>query len=169
MTLSMFQASVPLFQSNLTALAHVLQRGRDHARDSGLNEEQLLQVRLAKDMLQLPGQVDLACAFAKNCAGRLAGQTPPDLSASEPTFDALHARIDWVQNYLKGFTHAQLEGSDEREITIKTGPESSQTFDGRSYLLVFIVPNFFFHMTMAYALLRHSGVPLGKKDFMGIS
>lgn len=164
----MYQASVPLFQSNLLALAHVLRQGSAHAAASGINENELLTARLAPDMLQLPAQVDLACAFAKNCAGRLAGQTPPDLDSSEPSFAGLHARIDWVQAYLKGFAPAAIDGSERREITIKVGPDKTQTFDGQSYLLVFAVPNFFFHMTMSYALLRHQGVPLGKKDFMGI-
>jgi uncharacterized protein len=167
MTISMYQASVPVFLRALGNLRGVLAKGEAHADDKGFEPGVLLQARLAPDMFPLLKQVQIATDLAKNGAARLAGVEPLKFDDDEATFAELYARIDRALDYIGTFTAAQVDGSEARAITIATRSAGELRFDGQSYLLDFILPNLFFHCTTAYAILRQSGVALGKLDFIG--
>ena len=166
MALSMYQASVPVFQQLLTALSGVLDKAAAHATARKVDPTVLLGMRLYPDMFALTRQVQIAADFGKNTTARLAGQEPPKWEDNEKSIDELKARIAKTLDFMKGFTPAQIDGSEGREITIpmRTGP---MTFKGQQYLLHFAMPNFYFHCTTAYDILRHAGVEIGKRDFVG--
>ncbi len=166
MTLSMYQASVPVFVRALTNLAHVLKKGEAHAAAKGITDEVLLQTRLIPDMLPLVKQVQIAADMATRGAARLAGVEPQAFEDNETTLPQLHARIERALAYVKTFTPAQIDGSEARAIVLKmrTGELS---FTGQNYLLQFVLPNLFFHCTTTYTILREAGAELGKSDFIG--
>ena len=166
MSLSMYQASVPVFLRALHNLHDVLHKGEAHAIDKGYDPGVLLQTRLIPDMLPLVRQVQIATDMAKNGCARLAAVEPLAFADDETTFAQLYARIERALDYIKGFSAAQLDGSEARAITLqmRTG---EMHFDGQTYLLHFVLPNLFFHSTTTYAILREAGVALGKADFMG--
>jgi uncharacterized protein len=166
MSLSMYQASVPIFAQILTALDGVLGKAETHAAAKKIDPAVLLAARLAPDMFPTSRQVQIACDFAKGATARLAGVEVPSWDDNEKTFADLRARIKKTADYVKAFKPAQVDGSEAREVTLKVGP-NTRTFRGQPYLLQFVMPNFFFHSTTAYAILRHNGVELGKRDFMG--
>jgi hypothetical protein len=166
MTLSMYQASIPVFVRALENLRHVLQRGEAFAVEKGIAPEVLLQQRLIADMLPLVRQVQIATDMAKNGSFRLAGIDPPKLEDDEATFAQLYARLDRVIGMLGGIAPEQIDGSEDREIVLKMR-SGEVRFDGRFNLLHFVIPNVFFHCTTAYAILREAGVPIGKQDYMG--
>lgn len=166
MTLSMYQASVPVFLRALGNLTHVLKKGEAHAQAKNVSLEVLLQTRLIPDMLPLVRQVQIATDMAKNGTARLAGVEPLKFEDTETSFDQLHARIERVVEYIKGFKPEQVDGSEGRAITIKTR-NGEQHFEGQIYLLHYLLPNLFFHCTTAYAILRVAGAELGKADYMG--
>jgi len=167
MTLSLYDVSVPVFQRALRNLRHVLETGEAHAAEKGVAAEVLLQSRLFPDMLPLLRQVQIATDMAKNGAARLAGVEAPPFPDEEQTFAQLYARIDRALDYLGTFDAGQFADAATRPITLQTRTQGELKFDGQSYLLDFVLPNLFFHTTMAYALLREAGVPLGKVDFVG--
>lgn len=166
MTLSMYQASVPVFLRALGNLQHVLRKGEAHAEARKYEPSLLLQSRLTPDMLPLTRQVQIATDMAKNGCARLAGVEPLKFEDNESSFDELHKRIERAIEYIKNFKPDQIDGSETREITLKmrTG---EQHFEGQGYLLHFVIPNLFFHCTTAYAILRQAGADLGKTDFIG--
>ena len=164
--LSMHQASVPVLLRALKNLRHVLEKGEAHAREKGYEPTILLQSRLAPDMLPLVRQVQIATDTAKFAVARLSATESPRFEDAETTFDELYARLEAVAEYLRTFDDAALAGSEDRRITLTTRTRGDLVFDGRGYLLGFVLPNLFFHVTTAYAILRHNGVPLGKPDFM---
>ncbi|WP_243050580.1 DUF1993 domain-containing protein [Dyella sp. RRB7] len=166
MTLSMYQASVPVFLRALSNLQHVLRKGEAHAEARKYEPSLLLQSRLTPDMLPLTRQVQIATDMAKNGCARLAGVEPLKFEDNESSFDELHKRIERAIEYIKNFKPDQIDGSETREITLKmrTG---EQHFEGQGYLLHFVIPNLFFHCTTAYAILRQAGADLGKTDFIG--
>ena len=166
MTLSMYQASVPVFLRALSNLQHVLRKGEAHAEARKYEPSLLLQSRLTPDMLALTRQVQIATDMAKNGCARLAGVEPLKFEDNESSFDELHKRIERAIEYIKNFKPDQIDGSETREITLKmrTG---EQHFEGEGYLLHFVIPNLFFHCTTAYAILRQAGADLGKMDFIG--
>ncbi|MHA6206111.1 DUF1993 domain-containing protein [Dyella soli] len=166
MTLSMYQASAPVFLRALTNLQHVLRKGEAHAQARKFDPELLLQARLSPDMLPLTRQVQIATDMAKNGCARLAGVDPMKFEDTETTFAELHARIERAIDYIKSFKAEQIDGSETREVTIKTRT-GEQQFEGQGYLLHFVIPNLFFHCTTTYAVLRQAGVELGKMDFIG--
>ena len=166
MTLSMYQASVPLFLRALGNLQHVLHKGEAHAQARKFDPDLLLQARLSPDMLPLTRQVQIATDMAKNGCARLAGVEPMKFEDSETTFAELNARIERAIDYIKTFTPEQIDGSETRAVTIKTR-NGEQQFEGEGYLLHFVIPNLFFHCTTAYGILREAGVELGKSDFIG--
>jgi len=166
MTLSMYQASIPVFVRALENLRHVLQRGEAFAVEKGIAPEVLLQQRLIVDMLPLVRQVQIATDMAKNGSFRLAGIDPPKLEDDETTFAQLYARLDRVIGMLGEIAPEQIDGSEDREIVLKMR-SGEVRFDGRFNLLHFVIPNVFFHCTTAYAILREAGVPIGKQDYMG--
>lgn len=165
MTISLYQASVPVFDRALRNLRHVLEKGAAHARERGIDPDSLLQLRLIDDMLPLSRQVQIACDMAKNGASRLAGQEPVAIADDEATIAQLVARIERTREIVAGFDAAQIDGQEAREIVLamRTG---ELRFNGLDYLRTFVLPNLYFHATMTYALLRREGVPLGKTDFI---
>ncbi|SDR02676.1 hypothetical protein SAMN05428982_2946 [Pseudoxanthomonas sp. CF385] len=165
--LSMHQASVPVLLRALKNLRHVLEKGEAHAREKGYEPTILLQSRLAPDMLPLVRQVQIATDTAKFAVARLSATESPRFEDAETTFDELYARLEAVAEYLRTFDDAALAGSEDRRITLTTRTRGELVFDGRGYLFGFVLPNVFFHLTTAYAILRHNGVPLGKLDYLG--
>jgi hypothetical protein len=166
MTISMYQASVPVFRHQLGALSNILGKGEAYAAARKVDPQVLLQARLFPDMFPLVRQVQIAADAAKGAVTRLAGVEPPVHEDNETSFEQLRERCARTQALIDSFTPEQIDGSEEREILLKMR-DSSVTFPGQQYLLGFALPNFYFHMTATYAILRHCGVELGKRDFLG--
>jgi hypothetical protein len=166
MAISMYQASVPVFIRTLGNLREVLQKGASHAEARKFDPGILVASRLYPDMFPLSRQVQIACDMVKGGAARLAGVEPPKYEDNETTLPELLARIDKTVEYLKTFKAQQIDGSEERPVTLTT-QRGTLNFTGQNYLLNFVLPNLYFHATTAYALLRHNGVELGKGDFLG--
>ena len=166
MTISMYQASVPLFVRMLTNLRTILQKAAAHAQAKKIDESVLLQARLYPDMFALVQQVQIASDFARGTAARLAGKEPPSYEDSEKSVAELVSRIDRTLDYLRTVKASEIDGSEGREIVrpIRGQPKK---FTGINYLIQFALPNFFFHTTTAYAILRHNGIEIGKTDFIG--
>lgn len=164
-TISMFDVSVPVFRGRLNALSHVLAKAEANAAERKIDPKVLLASRLAPDMLPLSSQVQLSSDHAKGAPARLAGREVPKFEDNETTFDELQARIARTVDFLNSFAPAEFEGSEARTVVMKT-PTRELTFTGQVYLLGFAMPNFYFHVTTAYNILRHNGVPLGKRDFI---
>ncbi|MEI7036715.1 DUF1993 domain-containing protein [Fulvimonas yonginensis] len=165
MTLSMYQASVPVFVRALSNLTHVLKKGEAHARAKGVSDEVLLQTRLIPDMLPLVKQVQIACDMAARGAARLAGAEPASFEDNETTLEQLYARIQRVLDYVQGFKAEQIDGSEQRPIHLKMR-NGELDFDGQGYLFTFVIPNLYFHCTTTYVILREAGADLGKTDFI---
>lgn len=165
MTISMYQASVPVLTHTLKALRGVLAKAAAHVEAKKLDETALTTFRLYPDMFPLSRQVQIASDMAKGVA-RLAGIDPPAYEDNEKTFAELMARIDKTVEFLNTLQAAQIDGSETRVVTLKmrTG---SMDFQGQDYLLGFVLPNVYFHCTTAYNILRHNGVEIGKRDFLG--
>lgn len=166
MTISMYQASVPVFLSMLKGLSHVLSKAEAHALEKGIDPQTLIEARLAPDMFPLARQVQIATDHAKGASSRLAGREVPKFEDLETTFAELQARIEKTCDLLNGFAPADIDGSEDRAIVIPLRA-GERTFTGMQYLLHFATPNFYFHVTTAYAILRHQGVEIGKMDFFG--
>lgn len=166
MNISMYEASIPTFLLTLRNLRAILEKGAAHAEAKKIDPAVLTGSRLFPDMLPLTRQVQIASDAAKGCAARLAGVEAPKFEDTEKTFPELLARIDKTIDYLQGFKPAQFEGSEDRTITIPS-PRQTFTFPGLTYLRHWAIPNFFFHVTTAYALLRHNGIEVGKADYLG--
>lgn len=167
MTISMYGASVPVFQQMLQALDDMLAKAEAYASARKFDPDVLLGTRLFPDMFALTRQVQIACDFAKSVPARLAGVEVPAYDDTEQTFAELHARIARTLEFLKGLDAARFAGSESRNIVLRPGTPKERTLEGQAYLLAYGLPQFFFHVTTVYALLRHNGVELGKKDFMG--
>ncbi|MDB5455173.1 MAG: hypothetical protein JWP92_758 [Caulobacter sp.] len=168
MTLSMHQASAPVFIQGLTGLGGVLAKAAVHAADRKIDPAALLQARLYPDMFPLVRQVQLATDFAKGPLARLAGVEVPAWDDVETSFEALIARVEKAVAYARNFTAEQIDGSEDRDIALVRRGETT-IIKGRAYLLTQAVPNFYFHLTTAYAILRHNGVEVGKRDFLGMA
>lgn len=166
MSISMYQASVPVFIHALTNLNAILEKAAAHCQANKIDPAVLLNYRLYPDMFNFTKQVQVACDHAMNGAARLAGSEAPKFGNNEQSFGKLIARVEEVVSYLQTFTPAQIDGSEDREIAIKRG-ETVSTYYGQPYLLNRALPNLFFHITTAYDILRHNGVVLGKKDYLG--
>lgn len=166
MTISMYQASVPVFNRMLNNLAAILEKGAAHAAAKKIDPAVLVNSRLCPDMFPLSKQIQIATDMAKGCVARLAGQEPPKYEDDEAAFADLVARINKTVAYVNTFKPEQIDGSEGKTITLqmRSGP---LTFLGMPYLLDFVYPNFYFHVTTAYDILRHSGVEVGKQDFLG--
>ena len=166
MSLSMYQASVPVLIHNLKALSAILKKGADHARARGIDPEVLVNARLFPDMFPLARQVQIATDMAKGGAARLAGVEIPSFPDTESSFPELQERIARTIAFLKSIKPAQLEGSEQREVQLQMRM-GAVSFAGQYYLLSWVMPNVYFHITTAYNILRHNGVELGKWDFLG--
>jgi len=165
MPLSMYQASIPVFISKLNNLSAILKKAEAHAQAKKIEPEVFINARLAPDMFPFSRQIQIATDGVKGGAARLAGVEVPSFPDTEKTFPELQARIAKTIEFLKSFKADQIDGSEERKVTLKLrGQEVS--FLGQPYLLNFVLPNFYFHISMAYAILRHNGVDIGKMDYL---
>ena len=166
MPLTMYEASVGPFRRQLNALEQILVKAATHVAHKGYDPSHLLQARLYPDMFPLLRQVQIACDMAKSGAARLAGMEPPRHEDNETSFDELRARIGKTLAFVASIDRALIEGSEERPIKV---PQRDRTLElsGRDYLFGYVLPNLHFHAATAYNILRHNGVELGKKDFLG--
>ena len=166
--MSLHAVVVPTFLQTLKGLSGVLTKAEAHCEAKKIAPEALLTARLFPDMHPLTRQVQMASDFAAKSCARLAGVDVPAYPDEEKTFAELQKRIATATSYVKGITEKQFEGAAAREITITAGPRTLN-FNGASYLASFGLPNFFFHASTAYDILRHSGVEVGKRDFLGMA
>lgn len=166
MTISMYQASVPAFVRALNNLAAILEKGAAHARAHKIDEAVLLGSRLFPDMLPLTKQVQLASDSAKSGAGRLAGAEFPAFEDKEATFPELLQRIRNTVTYLQTLRPEQIDGSEDKTVSWQSR-NNTKSMQGLPYLMYHVLPNVHFHVTTAYAILRHNGIEIGKKDFLG--
>jgi uncharacterized protein len=167
MPLSLSQASLPVFEIGLNALSAVLDKAEAYATAKKIDSAVLLRWRLAPDMFDLVRQVLIAADQAKNGSSRLAGVEAPRYEDNEATVEQLKARLAKTVAYLKTLDRAKIDASADREITFPLGPTNKGHMKGDDYLNHFVLPNFYFHLTAAYAILRHCGVDIGKRDFLG--
>ncbi|MDB5700571.1 MAG: hypothetical protein JWL66_770 [Sphingomonadales bacterium] len=166
MPLSMYQASAPIFLRQFAALTAIIGKAEVFAKAGELDEASFIDARLAPDMLNFAKQVQIASDGSKGGMARLAGIESPAFADTETTFLELKERITKTVAFIESVPAASIDGSEEREIVLKIA-ENEMKFTGQHYLLHFVLPNFFFHVTTAYAILRHKGVELGKRDFLG--
>jgi hypothetical protein len=166
MSFSMSQASLPAFEIGLNALSAVLDKAAAHAAAKKIDPAVLLNTRLYPDMFALVRQVQVAADQAKNGSARLANVDPPRYEDNETTIDQLKARLAKTVAFLKTLDRKQIDASADREIVFPLGPNKGN-MKGADYLNHFVLPNFYFHLTAAYAILRHCGIEIGKRDFMG--
>jgi hypothetical protein len=167
MSFSMSQASIPVFEIGLNALLGVLDKAAAFATAKKIDSSVLVQSRLSPDMFALARQVQIATDQAKNGGSRLAGVDPPRYEDNETTIDQLKERINKTLAYVKTLDAKKIDGGADREITFPLGPNNKGHMKGDDYLNHFVLPNFYFHLTAAYAILRHCGVEVGKQDFLG--
>jgi uncharacterized protein len=167
MSISMYTASVPVFKQLLTALSDVLAKAEAHAEARKIDPAVLLQSRLYPDMFPLVRQVQIACDFAKSVPARLAGVEVPAYEDNEQSFAELQVRIAKTLALINELSAEKIDGSAALEIVLRPGTPKEKKLDGQTYLLAYGLPQFFFHVTTTYALLRHNGVEIGKRDFMG--
>ena len=164
---AMYTSSVPVFRQMLGALAAILAKAETHAAERKIDPPALLQARLFPDMFPLCRQVQIACDFARGVSARLAGVEVPRFDDDEQTFAQLRDLVTRTLGFIDGLAPAQFDGSAQREIVTRQGTPKERRFGGQAYLLGYGLPQFFFHVTTAYALLRHNGVEIGKRDYMG--
>lgn len=169
MTISMYTASVPVFVRMLNNLSACFDKAEAHAAAKGYDPQVLVGCRLAPDMLPLARQVQIACDAAKFGAARLAGVEAPAMADTEQTVAELKDRIARTIAFVTSVPQAQIEGSDAREVQVPMRGRDPLKLTGEAYLTNFVLPNFYFHVTTAYGLLRHNGVELGKGDYLGRS
>ena len=166
MTISMYQASVPRIANMLTNLDHLLSKAQAHVDTKKLNEAALTQFRLYPDMFPLTRQVQIACDTAKGVIGRLSGTDIPAYEDNEVTIADLKQRVAKTMAYVESFSAAQIDGSEDKDIVTKRGDVETH-YKGMQFLLNHAMPNIYFHVTTVYAILRHNGVELGKRDYLG--
>ena len=166
MSLSMYQASVPRIVNMLTNLDHLLDKALVHIESKKWNETALTQFRLYPDMLPLTRQVQIACDTAKGVVARLAGVEIPAYEDNEVSFADLKLRIAKTIAFVNGFSAAQIDGSEDKDIVTKRGDVETR-YKGMQFLLNHAMPNVYFHITTVYAMLRHNGIEIGKRDYLG--
>lgn len=166
MALTMYQASIPQLTRMLNNLANILQKAEAFAKAKNIDEGVLVNARLAPDMFPLSKQVQIACDQVKNGMARLAGIELPKFDDNETTFAQLQERITKTIAFANSITPAQVDGTEAKEIKFSI-KEWNFEFVGEQYLLTWIIPNFYFHVTTAYDILRHNGLEIGKSDFLG--
>jgi len=166
MTLSLYQASVPVFVTMLTNLSNVLSKAEEHAKAKKIDESVFMNARLAPDMLALPRQIQIASDAAKGFTARVGGVPVPSFEDNENSFAELQARIRKTIDFIQTVKPEQIDGGEDRDVSLKLGGQE-KTLKGQSYLLGMALPNLFFHVTTAYGILRHNGVQIGKMDYLG--
>ena len=167
--MSFYDGSAPVFIHTLTALSAILTKAEAHAKDKTIDPDVLLNARLYPTMYPLKRQVQAACDAAVRGCARFAQLEMPSFPDTETTFGELQARIEKVLGNIKSIDASKFEGAEKREITFPSGPNQTKTFTGQQYLNHMALPNFFFHCATAYDILRHNGVEIGKRDFLGVS
>jgi hypothetical protein len=167
MSLTMHASSAPVFLSMLGNMLAWLDKAQAHAEARKFDVNNYLGLRLAPDMLPFTRQIQIATDGVKGCMARLAGQDVPKWDDTETTLDELRARIRKTIAYVESFKAEQIDGTEAKEILLPTRQGDPKRFTGESYLKHFVLPNLYFHATTTYALLRHAGVELGKRDFLG--
>jgi uncharacterized protein len=166
MTISMSNASLAVCTRMLQNLSHVLAKGEAHAKARNFEPQVLLQARLAPDMFALIRQVQIACDTSKNGLARLAGMEAPKFEDNETSFEQLQQRIAKTLQFIASVPASAIDGSEEKEFTFPVGPVKKRTMKGLPYLTQWMLPNLYFHITAAYAILRHNGVEVGKLDYL---
>jgi uncharacterized protein len=164
---TIYQASVPVYVRTLTALSGTLEKAEADAKAREIDASILLSARLYPDMWSLAEQVRAACNHATRGPARLTGGSPPSFDGEDDSFAGLKARIKWAIDFAKSIPESAFDGAESREIVFPVGSAGQRKLSGRDYLLAFSMPNFYFHATTAYDILRHNGVPLEKDDFVG--
>jgi hypothetical protein len=167
--MSFYDATVPLFIQMLTALTGILNKAEAHCQAKGIQPEVLLSARLYPDMLPFARQIQLACDFAAKGSARLAHVEVPSTPDTEKSFDELRQRLSRTIDYLKAFKPTQFEGAEAKDITFPAGPNTNMTLKGQQFVNRYALPNFFFHASIAHGILRHNGVEIGKRDFLGVA
>jgi uncharacterized protein len=167
--MSFYDASVPAFLQILGALSGILTKAEAHCAAKNIQPDVLLGARLYPDMLPLTRQVQLACDFAAKACARLTHGEVPSTPDTEKTFGELRQRLAKTIDYVKTFKPAQFDGGDTREVTFPVGPSNTMTLTGQQFLNRFAFPNFYFHAATTHGILRHNGVEIGKRDFLGVS
>lgn len=166
MTFSIYEASVPVFRQMLGSLSSLLHKAEAHAKANCMDVNELLEASLAPDMFSFTRQIQIACDHAKGCAARLAGVDNPKFEDTEKTVAELQERIRKTLAFVNSVSAEQFVGAEDRDIQL-VFPWATYDFKGSRYLTYWALPNFFFHATTAYDLLRYKGVPVGKADFLG--
>jgi hypothetical protein len=167
--MSFYDVSVPAFLQILGSLSGLLTKAEAHCKAKNIQPEVLLSARLYPDMLPFSRQIQLACDYATKGCARLTHSEVPSTPDTEKTFEELRQRLAKASDYVKAFKPAQFEGADTKEVTFPVGPTNSMTLKGQQFLTAFAFPNFYFHAAIAHGILRHNGVEVGKRDFLGVS
>lgn len=166
MSLSMYESSIPVLIRNLNNLSAFLTKATSHASEKEIDGGVLVNSRLFPNMLPLTSQIQIACDVSKGAAARLSGLEAPSYEDNEVSFEELQTRISNTVKFLKSVPADKIDGTEEKEITLKAGPTEFK-FTGKTYLQNFVLPNVYFHATTAFNILRHNGVEIGKMDFLG--
>ena len=167
--MSFYDATVPAFLQILGSLTGILGKAEAHCKAKNIAPEVLLSARLYPDMLPFSKQIQLVCDFAAKGCARLTHSEVPSTPDTEKTFEELKQRLAKTIDYVKAFKPAQFEGADAREVTFPVGPTNTMTLTGQQFVNNFAFPNFYFHAATAHGILRHNGVEIGKRDFLGVS
>jgi uncharacterized protein len=168
MKITVQAVTLDMFANSLSSLSVLLEKGLAHATARKFDPGVLVNARLAPDMFPLSRQVQIACDLAKNSVARLAAIEPPRFEDNEKTMEELRARVSRTIDYLKGVPTSAFEGAEDRDIKVPAGPDNFLNFKGLDFIQRWAIPNVFFHITAAYAILRHNGVDIGKRDFLGV-
>jgi uncharacterized protein len=167
--MSFYDATVPAFLQILGSLSGLLTKAEAHCKARNIQPEVLLSARLYPDMLPLAKQIQIASDFAAKSCARLTHSEVPSTPDTETTFDELKQRLATTIDYVKSFKPEQFEGADSREVSFPVGPSNTMTLKGQQFLSRFAFPNFYFHAATTHGILRHNGVEIGKRDFLGVS
>jgi hypothetical protein len=167
--MSFYEASVPAYLQILNSLSAILDKAEAHVAARNIQPEAILTARLFPDMLPFSKQIQLVCDFAAKGCARLTQSEVPSTPDTEKTFGELKQRLASTIAYVKAFKPAQFEGAETRDVSFPTGPDSTMTLKGQQFLSHFSFPNFYFHAATAHGILRHNGIEIGKKDFMGVN
>lgn len=167
--MSLYDATVPAYLQILNALSGLLTRAEAHCKAKNIQPEVLLGARLYPDMLPLTRQIQIASDFAAKSCARLARVEVPSIPDTEKSFGELQQRLAKTIDYVKSFKPAQIDGSETKEVTFPAGPNNTLTLSGQQFLSRFSFPNFYFHAAIAHGILRHNGVEIGKRDFLGVA
>ncbi len=167
--MSFYDATVPAFLQILSSLTGILTKAEAHCKAKNIAPEVLLGARLYPDMLPFSKQIQLVCDFAAKGCARLTGSEVPATPDTEKTFEELKQRLAKTIDYVKAFKPAQFEGKDASEVTFPIGPTNTMTVKGQQFVNNFAFPNFYFHAATAHGILRHNGVEIGKRDFLGVN